>query len=234
MVKGLSLQRATFRYGDLRVLSETTLTVPPGSSLIVTGDNGVGKSTLLYLCAGLLPATSGTVLLDGHAPNAKRPSDLVRRGVRRGFVFDDGGLLSNLTALANVTLALRYHADLFGLNSSDIEDRARAALAEMRVSSSDHHALPAHLSFGVRKRVSIARALAIEPNFMFFDDPDGGLDASTRGLVYDLLERLCDDPTMTLVLATNSWPLIERLRGPSHPDRYVREVELSLGALLER
>jgi phospholipid/cholesterol/gamma-HCH transport system ATP-binding protein len=224
--RGLLLERAAFAYNDLWVLRETDLHVPRGAGLLVTGHNGVGKSTFLFLCAGLVPATTGRVLLDGQAPHVSTPSDLVRGGVRRGVVFDSGGLLSNLSALNNVTLALRYHADVFGLDEQDIAQRARVALSELRVAQSDFHALPAHLSLGVRKRVSLARALVLEPNFVFFDDPDAGLDAPTRALVYRLLERFRDDPKVTMVVASNSRPLIERMAVPI--------VELSQGRLLSK
>jgi phospholipid/cholesterol/gamma-HCH transport system ATP-binding protein len=223
---GLVLERATFSYGELWVLRDTDLHVPRGGDLLVTGDNGVGKSTFLFLCAGLVPATTGRVLLDGRVPHVATPSDLVRHGVRRGVLFDSGGLLSNLSALGNVTLALRYHADVFGLDEREIDRRARAALTELRVAQTDFHALPAHLSLGVRKRVSLARALVLEPNFVFFDDPDAGLDSATRRLVYDLLERFRDDPKMTMVIASNSRPLIERLG--------VETVELRHGYLLRK
>jgi ABC-type transporter Mla maintaining outer membrane lipid asymmetry ATPase subunit MlaF len=222
----LLLERAAFAYNDLWVLRETDLHVPRGGGLLVTGHNGVGKSTFLFLCAGLLPATSGRVLLDGRAPHVSTPSDLVRGGVRRGVLFDSGGLLSNLSALNNVTLALRYHADVFGLEEQEIASRARAALTELRVAQTDFHALPAHLSLGVRKRVSLARALVLEPNFVFFDDPDAGLDAPTRTLVYELLERFRDDPKTTMVLVSNSRALIERMSVPL--------VELAHGYLLKK
>ena len=224
--QGLLLERATFTYGDLWVLRETDLHVPRGGDLLVTGDNGVGKSTFLFLCAGLLPATTGRVLLDGHAPHVAMPSELVRHGVRRGVLFDSGGLLSNLSALGNVTLALRYHADLFGLDEKEIDRRARGALTELRVTQADFHTLPAHLSLGVRKRVSLARALVLDPNFVFFDDPDAGLDAATQKLVYGLLERFRDDPKMTMVVASNSRPLIERMG--------IATVELRHGYLLNK
>jgi len=224
MKDGLWLEDASFRYGDLWVLRETELHVPPGRTLIVTGDNGVGKSTLLYVCAGLLNASAGHVWLDGHLAAAKKPSELMRQGVRRGFLFGQGGLLSNLSALANVTLALRYHADLFGMDEEDLNLRAREALAQLRVAQTDFHALPAHLSLGVRKRVALARAVALNPNFVFLDDPDGGLDSSTRNLVYERLERFRDDSGITVVIATNSRQLIERLA--------VEPMELAHGHLL--
>lgn len=223
---GLELEHASFRYGDLWVVHDTSLSVPRGGTLLVTGENGVGKSTLLYLCAGLLPAATGRVLLDGHAPSAWRPSDLVRRGVRRGFVFSGGGLLSNTTALGNVTLPLRYHADLIGIEEDAIDARARDLLGRLRVAQADFHALPAHLSAGVRRRVSVARALALEPNFLFFDDPDANLDAGTRSMVYELLEELRDDAGITMVLTSTSPELIERLAIP------VRE--LAHGHVFER
>ena len=224
--QGLVLERAAFAYNDLWVIRETDLHVPRGADLLVTGHNGVGKSTFLFLCAGLVPATTGRVLLDGRAPHASTPSDLVRNGVRRGVLFDSGGLLSNLSAINNVTLALRYHADIFGIDEIEIERRARAALSELRVAQADFHALPAHLSLGVRKRVSLARALVLDPNFVFFDDPDAGLDAPTRALVYKLLERFRDDPKITMVVTSNSRPLIERMA--------VQIVELSHGHLLKK
>lgn len=224
MKDGLWLEDVSFKYGDLWVLRETELHVPPGRTLIVTGDNGVGKSTLLYVCAGLLNASAGHVWLDGHLAAAKKPSELMRQGVRRGFLFGQGGLLSNLSALANVTLALRYHADLFGMDEEDLNLRAREALAQLRVAQTDFHALPAHLSLGVRKRVALARALALNPNFVFLDDPDGGLDSSTRNLVYERLEGFRDDSGITVIVTTNSRQLIDRLG--IHP------MELAHGHLL--
>lgn len=224
MKDGLWLQDVSFRYGDLWVLRETELHVPPGRTLIVTGDNGVGKSTLLYVCAGLLPASAGYVWLDGHLAIAKKPSELMRQGVRRGFLFGQGGLLSNLSALANVTLALRYHADVFGIDEKELTQRARDALTQLRVGQADLHALPAHLSVGVRKRVALARALALDPNFVFLDDPDGGLDSATRHLVYERLERFRDDSKITVVITTNSRQLIERLD--------IQPMELAHGHLL--
>jgi len=203
-----------------------SLEIERGRALVVGGASGVGKSTFLQVSGGLIPASSGTVSLAGHQAYGVRPSDLFRRGVRRGYVFEQGGLLHNLSAMANVTLALRYHADLLGIDEREIDRRARQALLRLRVSQADLHALPAHLSFGTQKRVAIARILVLEPNFVFCDDPDLGLDSVSASIVYDVLAELRDDPNVTLLITTNSRPLTERLRAKS--------LELVNGYLLER
>ncbi len=104
MSSGLVLEKATFRYGELWVLLETSWSVPRGGMAILTGENGGGNPR----CSTFVPVscrcTSGRVTLDGHAPDVTKPSELVRQGVRRGFVFQHGGLLSNRSALENVRL----------------------------------------------------------------------------------------------------------------------------------
>jgi phospholipid/cholesterol/gamma-HCH transport system ATP-binding protein len=214
MASGLVVRDASLRFGELTVLSRFDLRLERGSSLVVTGTNGSGKSTLLQVCAGLLPPTTGLVLLDGQRPDPARPSTLFRAGVRRGFVFDNGGLLANHSALANVSLPLRYHADLFGIDEETAEQRAREALEEMGVYAADFHTLPAHLSLGLRRRVSVARALAIRPNFVFFDDPFVGLDAETQALLHGILKRFRDDPEVVMMISAGDLRLIEDLALP--------------------
>jgi phospholipid/cholesterol/gamma-HCH transport system ATP-binding protein len=226
MQPGIEIENATFRHGDRVVLQATTLSVAQGGCAVVTGANGSGKSTLLYACAGLLQLSKGRVLLAGRRADPTHPSELLRRGVRRGFVFQEGGLLSNMNALANVSLSLRYHADVLGLSLRDVEERARAALRRVRVSESELYSLPAHLSFGVRKRVSLARAIALDPNFFFFDDPDVGLDPDTAALVHEILCGYRDDPNVTMLVATNRDLLIDRLK--------VTGYTLESGQLFER
>lgn len=210
------MRGASFGYPRADVLVNTSLDLPKGGTCIITGANGAGKSTLLYVCAGLVKLEHGTVTIGGYRPDPLLPSELARRGVRRGFVFQEGGLLSNMNALANVALALRYHADIYGLTIADVEKRARAALDRVRISQNEMYELPAHLSFGVKKRVALARALAIEPKFFYFDDPDVGLDAGTGKLVHEILCGLRDDPEVTMLVATNREILIERLGVPGY------------------
>jgi phospholipid/cholesterol/gamma-HCH transport system ATP-binding protein len=222
-VSGLALYNAWFSYGDQVVLRGATLNLKQGESVVVAGANASGKSTLLHLCAGLLPIKKGSLRLGGSVADGLHPGELFRRGVRCGVVFQEGGLLSNMNALANVALALNYHSDTLGLSQSDVEERARLALIRVRIPEAQFYTLPAHLSFGVRKRLAFARAIAIEPNFFFFDDPDVGLDPATAALVHEILCQYRDDPKVTMVVGTNRDLLIERLgvRG-----MYLRNGEL--------
>jgi len=213
---GLSLRNVTYRRGELVVLDRQSHHVARGETLLVTGANGVGKSTLLYLCSGLIEPDVGDVRLDGKLVDPAQPSAMIRAGVHRAFVFQQGGLVANLSALHNVGLALRYHADVLGLSESIINERARFCLGAVGVESPDIHALPGRLSFGIRKRVAFARAMAIEPNFAFFDDPDAGLDRENAEVVHDILVSYRDDPKVTMVVATNHRVLLNRLDTPIH------------------
>jgi phospholipid/cholesterol/gamma-HCH transport system ATP-binding protein len=213
---GIVLRNGWFGYGDEAIVRGAELRVARGTTAVITGVNGSGKSTLLHACAGLLPLAKGSLELGGKFVDAQRPSELFRAGIRCGVVFQEGGLLSNMNALANVALCLRYHADVLGLEIDEVEKRAKEALNRVRLPEPDFYALPAHLSFGMRKRLALARAIALRPNFFFFDDPDVGLDPNTAGLVHEILCQYRDDPEVTMLVATNRDLLIDRLRVPGY------------------
>ena len=127
---GIAMVGVSFGFGDVTVLNDADFELARGDTAIVTGRNGSGKSTFLHLCAGLIGPQQGSVLLAGHRADAKHPSDLFRLGVRRGFVFQEGGLLSNVSALANVELPLLYHADALRLTPEDAK-REQEAVAHI-------------------------------------------------------------------------------------------------------
>ena len=214
--QGIVLYRVSYAYPYSVVLQDVALDVPSGATVVIRGSNGSGKSTLLFLCAGLVQPQSGQVSIGGHVPDPSVPGRLFRAGVRLGFVFQEGGLLSSMNVLANVALPLRYHADSLGINVPDVEARAVGALERVQIRSSDYYTLPAHLSFGVRRRLALARAVALQPNFFFFDDPDVGLDPETALLVHEILCGYRDDPSVTTLVATNRAFLIDRLASPTY------------------
>ncbi|HSC88837.1 MAG TPA: ATP-binding cassette domain-containing protein [Polyangiaceae bacterium] len=213
---GITLDRVHFRYDRQLVLDGVDWDLGLGRAVVITGQNGCGKSTLLYIAAGLLAPQRGTVLLGGHPIHGLLPSERFRRGLRVGFVFQEGGLLANMTAMANVSLALHYHADVLDLSEEQIKLRCEAAFEQAQIRRSDWDRLPAHMSFGNRKRLALARAMAIQPNFFFFDDPDVGLDQRTATVIHQLLVQLRDDPQVTLVVGTNRAALMDRLEVPGY------------------
>lgn len=231
MADGLVLRNVTFRRGHVTVLAGQSLTVPRGGTLLVTGANGVGKSSLIQLTAGLVFPDEGEVQINGISPASVGPAALVNAGIRRAFVFQQGGLVANLSALQNVALPLRYHADTLGLAEEVIEQRARFCLGAVGIEGAQIHTLPGRLSFGIAKRVAFARAMAIEPNYAFFDDPDAGLDRENAQVVEDILTSYRDDPAVTLVLVSNHRALIERLAVSVHELFDGRLVRLELGTL---
>ncbi|WP_030379500.1 MULTISPECIES: ABC transporter ATP-binding protein [unclassified Streptomyces] len=179
-------------YGDQRVLRDLTLTVPDGQLLCVAGPSGCGKSTLLRTIAGLLPATEGTISLDGE-PVIGVPD-------RLAVVFQDYGrsLLPWLTVLDNVALPLRRR----GLRRT--ERRAEATRMLERVGLSDaarRH--PWQLSGGMQQRVALARALVCRPALLLLDEPFGSLDAQTREDLEDLLLQVHRADGTTTVLVTH-------------------------------
>jgi ABC-type transporter Mla maintaining outer membrane lipid asymmetry ATPase subunit MlaF len=212
---GITFDRVFFAYpGKPPILSNLSWQLPRGGSAVITGGVSSGKSTLLYLAAGLLSPGRGTVLLSAFPVTPMLPSERFRNGLRIGFVFQEGGLLANLSARANVSLALHYHSDVLGLDEEAIEAKTRHALELAHIDKSDWEVMPAHMSFGNRKRVALARAMAIRPTYFFFDDPDVGLDQRTAFVIHEILCKLRDDPEVTLVVGTNRAILMERLEIP--------------------
>lgn len=211
---GITLDRVSFGYDDILLVNDLSWELDAGSNAIIIGGSGSGKSTLLQVAAGLLPPARGTVLLAGHPLGTLLPSERVAKGLRTGFVFQEGGLLANLTVFANLELALLYHQDVLALDDAGVTRRVHEALEAAQLNRSCWQDLPAHLSYGDRKRLALARAIALRPNFFFFDDPDVGMDQKTARVTHQILCELRDDPDVTLLVATNRSTLIERLGVP--------------------
>jgi NitT/TauT family transport system ATP-binding protein len=165
-------------------LSEVDLTVGTGEFVSVVGPSGCGKSTLLRLASGLSRPTAGEIAL---------------RSDRIAYVFQDPTLLPWRSALANVELVGELHR----MSKAERRDKARAALATVGLSEFEQQ-LPAQLSGGMRMRVSLARALVLEPDIFFFDEPFGALDEITRLRMQEELQRLLHTATFSALFITHS------------------------------
>lgn len=188
------------RFGAQRVHDGVSFTVRRGELVALIGGSGSGKTALLREIVGLRRPEAGTVRLLGvdmwNSPEARQRE--VRR--RFGMVFQDGALFTSLDVAANVAVPLREHTDLPREIVEALVD-LRLALAGLPPEAG--RKMPGELSGGMRKRAAIARALALEPEILFLDEPTAGLDPVTARAFDGLLRFLCRDLGITVLLVTH-------------------------------
>lgn len=175
-----------------RVLSQVSFHVNEGEFVMLVGRSGVGKTTLLNMLAGLLPADSGTLQLAG--------AEIRGPGLDRGVVFQHHGLLPWMSALSNVRLAVQSAFPKW--TSAQKDEQARKALELVHLGAALGK-MPHELSGGMRQRVAVARALAMEPRILLLDEPFGALDALTRRTLQEELERIRQSTGRTILMVSN-------------------------------
>jgi polar amino acid transport system ATP-binding protein len=184
-------------FGDLEVLKGVTLKVQKGEVISVIGASGSGKSTLLYCINALEPIQSGQIVVDGKDVHAKE-TDVNTLRQKLGMVFQQWNSFPHLTSLENVALAPRIV-----LKKSKEEAREIARQKLEHVGLSDKlNVYPNKMSGGQQQRLAIARALAMEPNYMLFDEVTSALDPELVGEVLDTI-RMLSDEGMTMVVVTH-------------------------------
>ena len=177
--------------GDHEALASVDLELAAGSSCVVIGPTGCGKSSLLYLLAGLLRPTSGQVIVDDE------PLVSVRRST--SLILQQHGLFPWKTAFDNASLGLAIR----GMKRADRAERIKALMEDVRIWDV-RNSYPAQLSGGQRQRVAIARSLATEPDLLLMDEPFSALDSMTRESLQNLVLGLWKERSFTCVLVTHS------------------------------
>jgi phospholipid/cholesterol/gamma-HCH transport system ATP-binding protein len=178
-------------FGDKIVLDGVDLDVPVGTSLVVIGGSGSGKSVLLKCILGLLEADAGSIEIDGRDLAAMNTAERAAARARIGMLFQNGALFDSLPVWENVAFGLLARG---GISRADARSRAADHLAQVGLAASVGALSPAELSGGMQKRVALARAIAARPDILFFDEPTTGLDpimwAVIDGLIVDCVKRL--------------------------------------------
>jgi phospholipid/cholesterol/gamma-HCH transport system ATP-binding protein len=185
-------------FGDNQVLAGLTLDVRDKETLVIIGYSGTGKSVALKHVVGLLHPDAGDVIVDGRAVSTldRAALNALRREI--GYVFQFAALFDSMTVAENVALGLRRR----NLTDEEITDRVAEALALVDLTGSDER-YPAELSGGMRKRVGIARAIALRPRYILYDEPTTGLDPVTSAVIDRLIVRARERLGVTGIVVTH-------------------------------
>jgi phospholipid/cholesterol/gamma-HCH transport system ATP-binding protein len=197
----------TVGYGERVVQREVSFAVAPGEIFVIMGDSGCGKSTLMRHMIGLQRPMAGDVLYSGEGYWSGSDADRDRLGRRFGVLLQYAALWSGMTLEENVCLPLREHARLPAGEALAV---ARLKLALVGLAGFERH-YPAEISGGMKKRAGLARAMALDPQILYFDEPSAGLDPLSSRRLDDLVLELRDSLGATIVLVTHELPSIFEL-----------------------
>ncbi len=195
----ITIKNLITRYGDKLILKDLSFEIPRSKITAIVGGSGCGKSTLLKHIIGLLKPASGSILVGGRDIVAMNERELNEFRRRIGVLFQGSALLNSMTIEDNVALPIREHARL---NEATIKIMVKMKLDLVGLSGFDDF-FPAQLSGGMKKRAGIARAMALDPEMLFFDEPQAGLDPITAAGLDELIMKLRDIFKMTLVVVTH-------------------------------
>jgi phospholipid/cholesterol/gamma-HCH transport system ATP-binding protein len=203
----VSLRGVGVRFGAQTVLDGIDLDIFPQDTLAVIGESGCGKTVLLKLIVGLLRPTTGEVTLEGKPLHQLSERDLTQLRLRVGFLFQQAALFDSLNVFDNVAFGLRAKG---GLSEADIASKVRERITEVGLPAASEAKMPAELSGGMRKRVGLARALALDPDVMLYDEPTTGLDPIMTDVINELILQTRARRPVTSVIVTHELRTVQK------------------------
>jgi phospholipid/cholesterol/gamma-HCH transport system ATP-binding protein len=195
----VELRDVVMRFGDKQVLDNVSLVVAPQERLVIIGQSGAGKTTILRLILGILKPNAGSTFFKQYEVSRMNDHQLEPVRMRMGMVYQDAALLSSLTVRENLALPLQ---ELTDKTPGEI-DRIVDEKLEMVEMTGEDKLMPFELSGGMRKRVGLARALVMEPELILFDEPTQGLDPVIGALIDELIIDLTERTKTTSIIVTH-------------------------------
>jgi phospholipid/cholesterol/gamma-HCH transport system ATP-binding protein len=195
----IEIKDVNFAYGTRPILTGINMTIPRGSVVAIMGISGSGKTTLLRLMAGVMKAKRGEVRVDGQLVNDLDQEGIYKLRRRMGMMFQFGALFTDLSVFDNVAFQMREHTDL---SEAIIRDLVMMKLHAVGLRGA-HALMPSELSGGMARRVALARAIALDPMLMLYDEPFTGLDPIAMGIISNLIKRLNSALGTTSIVVTH-------------------------------
>lgn len=195
----VAIDNLSFAYGERRILHGLNMRFPRGKVVAVMGGSGSGKTTVLRLIGGQIRARSGSVQVDGQPVQSLDARALYALRRKMGMLFQHGALFTDLTVFENVAFPLREHTDLSDAMIRDLVLMKLHAVGLRNAASMK----PAEISGGMARRVAVARAIALDPQLIMYDEPFAGLDPISMGVIANLIRRLNDALGSTSILVSH-------------------------------
>lgn len=186
-------------FGPQKVLDDVSLEIPNGQTTVIIGPSGTGKSVFIKLLVGLLKPDQGEIFIEDQEISKLPDRDLYEVRKKFGMLFQDGALFDSMNVADNIAFPLRQHTRK---TEKEILSVVRSKLAQVGLPNVEHK-FPGELSGGMRKRVGIARALALEPKYVLFDEPNSGLDPVMSDAIDKLILRMQQELGLTFIVISH-------------------------------
>lgn len=204
----IELRQVSKSFGNHHILRDLTLGIRRNETLVIIGESGCGKSVTIKLMMSLLQPTRGEVFWDSRAVTARNEQQLTRERLRFGFLFQGAALFDSLDVYENVAFGLRQNT---AMPESSVREIVHERLREVGLPASVCRKKPAELSGGMKKRVGLARALAMSPEVMFYDEPTTGLDPIMSDVINELILQTSIASEVTSVVITHDMRTVEKV-----------------------
>jgi phospholipid/cholesterol/gamma-HCH transport system ATP-binding protein len=204
----VDVQNLSVRFGKANVLRNITLQVPRGQTLVIIGESGCGKTVLLKSLIGLVKPTNGTVQFDAKSLISLSDAELSKQRMRFGYLFQGAALFDSLTVAQNVAFPIKEHTKK---TPAEIRQTVEEKIAEVGLSPDVMTKRPAELSGGMRKRVGLARAIALNPELILYDEPTTGLDPIMSDVINQLIISTRKIHKVTSIVVTHDMQTVRRV-----------------------